>query len=174
MGLPTSPINKMFVDELEQETESTIKTLSAIPGDKLSWKPHEKSFSLGTLAMHIATALQGTAEMLASDSLAMEDMKMDTPDPQSVDEIVSTCQNGFKVAKQIVSSMSDEELKKQWTMTMNGDVIYSNTKAGIVRNFTLNHLYHHRGQLQVYLRLLDVALPSVYGPTADDNPFAEM
>ena len=159
-----------FIAELKQEAAATRKVLGRVPADRFAWKPHEKSTSLGKLALHIARLPRGIAEVLEQE--VAEVPKVPMPEPASVEELLSTLEESVAYASAKLAEWGDEGLSVIWTMTSNGRTLMQMPRAAFVRSVMLNHSYHHRGQLTVYLRLLDVPLPVVYGPTADENPFA--
>jgi uncharacterized damage-inducible protein DinB len=156
--------------EIDQEAKTTQRVLDRIPEDKLAWKPHAKSYSLGQLGLHIARAQGFLAEAASKDTFQIGDMSQ--PEPASRKEILDTFTQSTATAKQILAKLDDSRLMATWTATRNGKVIMSMPRIGFIRAIMLNHIYHHRGQLSVYLRLLDVPVPSIYGPSADENPFA--
>jgi len=156
--------------ELDQEARTTKRVLERIPDEKLSWKPHAKSFSLGQLALHIASLPGGLATALATDT--REVPKFSQPEPKSRQEILETFSKSVETAKGALKTMDDARLASTWTLTNNGKVVMAAPRGAVLRSILLNHGYHHRGQLSVYLRMLDVPLPSIYGPSADENPFA--
>ena len=160
-----------LVQELETEAKTTRRVLERVPQDKLTWKPHPKSMSLGYLAYHIASAPAHVANWAASDSYDFSTGGKQ-PDPQNVAEILAAHDASLEQTKQILGKLGDEGLKKDWEGKMNGATLMKMPKAALVRAIVLNHWYHHRGQLSVYLRLLDVPVPSIYGPSADENPWA--
>jgi uncharacterized damage-inducible protein DinB len=160
-----------FIAEIDQESESTRRMLEVVPADRLDWKPHEKSMSLGTLAMHIATVPGGVAELLKLDTMNMGDFE-GPPSPGSTEEILAALEESLAKAREILGSMDDESMMGMFRLMDGDQEAMSMPKVGLARAIILNHWYHHRGQLSVYLRLLDVPVPSVYGPTADENPFA--
>jgi uncharacterized damage-inducible protein DinB len=166
------PIVDIILMELEEEAKRTQRVLERIPEDKLTWKPHPKSFSLGQLAMHIAG--QGSLAQIAIKEV--HEIPVQTlqapPEPKNRKEILDTFARGTASAKEILAKLDDATLASTWTGQVNGKTILSLPRAGFIRMVMLNHTYHHRGQLSVYLRLLDVAVPSIYGPSADENPFA--
>ena len=159
-----------MIAELEQEAETTRRCLERIPEDKLSWRPHPKSMSLGQLGLHIATIPGGVAAVAAADS--MERPEFDRPMPRSKREVLDALTESVAAALKFLRGLDDARAAGSWTMTLEGKPVFSLPRTGVVRNLMLNHWYHHRGEFQVYLRLLDVPVPSVYGPTADENPFA--
>ena len=159
-----------LIAELEQEAETTRRVLERIPEDRLSWRPHPKSMSLGQLALHIATTPGGVAQIAGLDT--MERPQFDRPEPKSKREVLEALAQSLASAMEFLRGLDDARASQTWTMTLAGKPIFSLPRIGLVRTIMLNHWYHHRGEMQVYLRLLDVAVPSVYGPTADEDPFA--
>jgi uncharacterized damage-inducible protein DinB len=160
--------------EIDQEAATTRRVLERVPGDRLTWKPHKKSMSLGQLALHLATTPGEVAGMLLKDEFAMTPDQFHSlpPEPATSADIVKAHDDSVAKAKQILSGLDDTALMATWSLKVAGAVAFSAPKIGIVRSIVLNHWYHHRGQLSVYLRLLDVPVPSIYGPSADENPFA--
>jgi uncharacterized damage-inducible protein DinB len=156
--------------EVEQEAKTTQRVLDRIPEDKLSWKPHAKSYSLGQLALHIARAQGALAEAASKDTHEIGSLAQ--AEPASRKEILDTFTESTANAKQILARLDDSRLMATWTATRNGKAILSMPRIAFIRAIMMNHIYHHRGQLSVYLRLLDVPVPSIYGPSADENPFA--
>lgn len=154
--------------ELEDEAKRTQRVLERIPEDKLTWRPHPKSFSLGQLGMHIAA--QGRLARIAADEIHEIDIKPPV-EAKSRKEILDAFAEGIAEAKQMLRKMDDVTLNATWTGQIQGKTILSLPRAGFLRMVMLNHIYHHRGQLSVYLRMLNVAVPSIYGPSADENPF---
>src|SRR6185437_613729 len=155
--------------ELDQEAQITRRVLERIPEDKLSWKPHAKSFSLGQLGLHIASLPGGLAAAIVNDSREVPNFSR--PEPKSRREILDTFSEGLESAKETLKKMDDARLAATWSLTRNGKAVLSMPRIAFLRSILLNHSYHHRGQLSVYLRMLDVPLPSIYGPSADENPF---
>jgi uncharacterized damage-inducible protein DinB len=158
-----------IVMELEQEACTTRRVLERVPEDKFAWKPHPKSFSLGQLAMHIAGAQKILAEMAAKD---VHEIAMVPPtEPTSGKQLLQVMDDSTAGAKQILQNIDDAKLPGIWTLTRNGKTLLSIPRAAFIRSILMNHIIHHRGQLSVYLRLLNVPVPSIYGPSADENPF---
>ena len=158
-----------LIAELEQEAETTRRVLERLPEARLSWRPHPRSMSLGQLAFHIATIPGGVAQVAAQDTF--ERPRVDRPEPKSKREVLETLGPSVASALDFLRGLDDARATQTWTMTLAGTTVLSVSRIGLVRTVMLNHWYHHRGEMQVYLRLLDVAVPSVYGPTADENPF---
>ena len=159
-----------LVAEVTREAATTRRVLERVPGDRLSWAPHPKSMSLGTLALHVAMVPGAIARLL---SQPVRDLPAFTPpEAASVDELLTTLDTSIGDATKQLTAWEDADLQAEWSLSRDGRTIVAVPRMVAVRSIMLNHWYHHRGQLLVYLRLLDVPVPSVYGPTADENPFA--
>ena len=156
--------------ELEQEAETTRRVLERIPQAHLSWRPHPKSMSLGQLALHVATVPGSVAELAAQDTIA-EPPSFVQPEAASAAELVPTLQESVARARSTLGGFDDARMGETWRLQSGGQEILAMPRTAVVRTIMLNHWYHHRGQLLVYLRLLNQSVPSVYGPTADENPF---
>lgn len=157
--------------ELEQEAQTTRRVLERVPQAHLSWKPHPKSMSLGQLALHVAT-VPGSVAQLASQDTIPEPPKAVQPEAATAAELVPALTASVAQARTLLSHFDDAAMMKTWRLLSNGRELMAMPRVAVVRAIMLNHWYHHRGQLLVYLRMHDVPLPSVYGPTADENPFA--
>jgi uncharacterized damage-inducible protein DinB len=159
-----------FLQEFDNEAATTRRVLERVPSDKLAWKPHPKSMSLGTLALHIAGAPGVCSGWAVEDVTSFKGEP--TPTPTSTEEILATHDNSVKATKENLGTLGDEGLKAMWSAKAGDATLMTMPKAVLVRAIVMNHWIHHRGQLSVYLRLLDVPVPSIYGPSADENPFA--
>jgi uncharacterized damage-inducible protein DinB len=157
--------------ELDQEAATTRRILERVPDDKLSWTPHPKSMTLGQLALHIAQ-VPGTIAGFVAEPVFEMSGGFKQPAATSKTELMSALEQSLAKAKQILNGLDDATITSTWSMRAGGKTIMSMPRLAVVRSILLNHWYHHRGQLSVYLRSLDVPLPSIYGPTADENPFA--
>jgi uncharacterized damage-inducible protein DinB len=157
--------------ELEQEAQTTRRVLERIPQADLSWKPHPKSMSLGQLALHVATVPGNVAELAAVDTVP-EPPAFRQPEAGSAAELVPALEESVARARRALGSFDDMKMGAMWRLQSGGRDILAMPRVAFVRAIMLNHWYHHRGQLLVYLRLLNQSVPSVYGPTADENPFA--
>jgi uncharacterized damage-inducible protein DinB len=155
--------------EMDQEAQTTKRVLDRIPEDKLAWKPHPKSSSLGQLGLHIASFPGGVAAAAAQDTF--EAPSFSQPEPKSRQEILDAFSKNLASAKDTLNKIDDARLMSMLSMTKNGKVLMTIPRIGFVRSILMNHNYHHRGQLSVYLRMLDVPVPSIYGPSADEKPF---
>jgi uncharacterized damage-inducible protein DinB len=162
-----------ILGELDVENATTRRVLERVPSDKLTWKPHPKSMSLGELALHVAmTPGYITEGWACKDSIDFgKGGGGKPPEPTSTQDILAAHDESVKKTKSALAQIGDDGLRQQWTATMNGATVFNMPKAALVRSIVLNHTYHHRGQLSVYLRLLDVSVPSIYGPSADESPF---
>jgi uncharacterized damage-inducible protein DinB len=159
-----------LIDEMVQEGATTRRVLQRVPQDKLAWKPHEKAKSLGQLATHIASVQGNLATMLQGSSAEAGSAGPEVV-PETTDELVALFDAKLETAKSMLSKIADDDLPSAWSMTRQGKTMISMPKIAVIRSIILNHIYHHRGQLSTYLRILDVPVPSVYGPTADERPF---
>jgi uncharacterized damage-inducible protein DinB len=157
--------------ELEQEAVTTRRVLERIPQAHLSWKPHPKSMSLGQLALHVATVPGNVAELAAMDTIP-EPPNFVQPEAATSSELVPSLTESVAKAKRALGGFDDARMGAMWRLQSGGRDILAMPRVAFVRAIMLNHWYHHRGQLLVYLRLLNQSVPSVYGPTADENPFA--
>jgi uncharacterized damage-inducible protein DinB len=157
--------------ELEQEAATTRRVLERIPQAHLSWKPHPKSMSLGQLALHVATVPGNVAELAAQDTIAAPPNFVQ-PEAATTAELVPSLTESIAKAKRALGGFDDAKMGGMWRLQNAGRDIMVMPRVALVRAIMLNHWYHHRGQLLVYLRLLNQSVPSVYGPTADENPFA--
>ena len=156
-----------LINELSHEAELTRNVLAAIPYDKAMWQPHEKSMSLIALATHIAELGTWVSVTLDYPELDFAKGYVSTPQPASTEELLALHDNSIASALECLNRIDDSTLNEDWTMR-NGDTIYfTMPKIATLRRWVYNHLYHHRGQLTVYLRLLDIPVPSTFGPTAD-------
>jgi uncharacterized damage-inducible protein DinB len=165
----TPSVAGRMIAELTRESRTTRRVLERVPEDRLAWKPHAKSMSLGQLALHLAQLPFGIASLL--ERLTVDVPNVPLVEPASRREILDALERSVAHATERVTAWGDEGLEATWTLTRDGAVLIAMPRGEALRSLMLNHSYHHRGQLTVYLRLLDVPLPSVYGPTADENPF---
>jgi uncharacterized damage-inducible protein DinB len=159
-----------LLQEFENEAATTRRVLERVPTDKLAWKPHPKSMSLGALALHVA-ASPGVICGWAAEEVTQFTGQA-PPAPESTEQILAAHDKSVKTSKEILTSLGDEGLKAMWSAKAGENTLMTMPKTALVRAIVMNHWIHHRGQLSVYLRLLDVPVPSIYGPSADENPFA--
>ncbi len=160
-------IKENLLAEIQNEAKSTRKLLEHIPDESLKWQPHEKSMTLDRLGSHVAELFGWVSLIMDSDELDFAKFDYKPPVIRNNKDIIDIFETGLKKAIESLEKVNDEDFKKMWTMK-NGDITYfSQPKELTIRSFALSHLYHHRGQLTVYLRLLNVPVTNVYGPTAD-------
>jgi uncharacterized damage-inducible protein DinB len=162
---------ELLLQELEQEAQTTRRVLERIPQSHLTWRPHPKSMSLGQLALHVATVPGNVAEIAALDVNPGRPSFVH-PEAATAAELVPALTESVAKAKRVLGEFDDARMSAIWRLQNNGKDLLTMPRVAFVRAIMLNHWYHHRGQLLVYLRLLDQSVPSVYGPTADENPFA--
>jgi uncharacterized damage-inducible protein DinB len=161
-----------LVDELTMEAATTKRVLERVPDAHLAWKPHPKSMSLGQLALHVATLPSLVAQFLSSDALDFDSVPKAPPTVGSQAELLEAFAASTEQARLFLADLNDERALATWRLVAGERELLAAPRAAMLRSLLFNHWYHHRGQLVVYLRLLDVPVPSVYGPTADENPFA--
>jgi uncharacterized damage-inducible protein DinB len=160
-----------FAQELHAEAAATRRLLDRLPADRLSWRPHPKSQTLGQLAMHVATIPSIAERLLAKDAFDVTGANFAPAQPTSVGEVRAAFDASMESASRTLSAWTERDLAATWRMTAGPKELMSQPRRAMLRTLVCNHLVHHRGQLTVYLRLLDVPLPSVYGPSADEAPF---
>ncbi|HEV8241822.1 MAG TPA: DinB family protein [Thermoanaerobaculia bacterium] len=160
-----------LLQELDQETQTTRRVLERVPNDKLDWRPAPRARTLGQLALHIAQ-VPGAVASFATAPSPVQAPTFTDPSPQSAAELLPILEESVAKAKQLVAALDDQAITAPWTMMSGNRELFTVPRIAMLRSIMLNHWYHHRGQLTVYLRLLGVAIPSVYGPSADENPFA--
>lgn len=165
----TWEIPQMLLGELEQEAQATRRVLQRVPEDKLGWRPHPRSSSLGQLAMHVAIIPSLGMHVLAPD--VFEAPEFVQPEPRTTAELLRTLEESLASARQFLSELTPESADGMWRLVRGGRELMAAPRLPMIRSLMFNHWYHHRGSLVVYLRLLEVPLPSVYGPTADEKAF---
>lgn len=158
-----------LIAELEQEAKTTRRVLERIPASKLSWRPHPKSMSLGQLGLHIAQTPGAIAKLAQANVPTLPQFKQ--AEAASSEEILTVLDTGVAEARAALNGWDDAKMMETWSLSNDGKTVMAMPRIGLLRAIMLNHWYHHRGQIVVYLRLLDIPVPSVYGPTADENPF---
>src|SRR5579862_9808138 len=158
----------VLLAELEQESQTTRRVLERVPQEHLSWRPHPKSMSLGQLALHVASVPGNVAEIAARDVIP-EAPTFVQPEAATAAELVPALAASVAKARQQLGGFDDAAMGATWRLMSGGREVMAMPRVAFARAIMLNHWYHHRGQLVVYLRLLDVPVPSVYGPSADEN-----
>jgi uncharacterized damage-inducible protein DinB len=167
-------ISEGLLPEFDHEMANTRKTLERVPHEKFDWKPHEKSMAMGGLATHLSNIPTWANYAIDQDSLDLAPAGEPLPPVElakSAADLLATFDENVAKARAAIAGASDQDLFKRWTLLSNGNEILTLPKVAVLRSFVMNHLIHHRAQLGVYLRLNDIPVPSIYGPSADENPF---
>ncbi len=162
-------MNEVFIAELQQEAAATRKLLERVPMDKADWSPHAKSMKLGNLAHHVSELLGWTMVTLEQDELDFAKWEYKPVLPKTTEELVKNFDEQIKKATECLKKADDAKFMENWTMRHGENIFFTLPKAAVLRSFVFNHEVHHRAQLGVYLRLLDIPLPGMYGPTADET-----
>jgi uncharacterized damage-inducible protein DinB len=161
-----NPIDAIL-KELSQEAATTRRLLERVPEQHLTWKPHVKSMSMGRLATHIAEIPGWVSTVLETDGFDVGSGNYTPQTARSVADLLSVFDKNVPLVEAAIRRQTPDRLSAMWRITKQGQVLLELPRLGVIRTLLLNHLIHHRGQLSVYLRLKDVPLPSIYGPTAD-------
>lgn len=158
-----------MLSELKKEADSTKKILERVPEQSFDWKPHEKSMTLGRLATHIAEIPHWISDILISDELDFGVHKFERRLVTSNHELLEIFQEKLNKAMEDLQNASDDSLKEKWILRRGDTVFFELPRIAVIRSFGLSHFIHHRGQLSVYLRMLDLPVPGMYGPSADER-----
>ncbi|WP_312190992.1 DinB family protein [Sphingobacterium sp.] len=161
-------ISKSYLIELDHETKNTSRILEQIPDDKLDWRPHSKSMSLGELAAHVVELHNWVSKAIPKDIF---DFKVDYQPlkVKSVNELKAILSEGLVANRAAIENLKEEDWFKEWALKAGDFEIARLPRTGAIRFIVNNHIIHHRGQLTVYLRLLDITVPGLYGPSADEQ-----
>ena len=165
-------IAQAILDEFERELATTRKFLERMPDERLTWRPHEKSMTAGQLALHIAQTPEGVLRFALPDEATAPDFRAGRPQPATVSEVLDALDRSAAFVRQTLPAIDDARMQAPFTVLRDGRQLMSIPRALFLRNILLNHVYHHRGQLGVYLRLVGAKVPSSYGPSGDESPFA--
>ena len=163
-------IKEAFLSEYDHEMATTRKLLERLPDEALGWKPHKKSMTLGELGSHLAN-IPGWGLTVAKDDFFDLSGAGPVPPLDSRTLILAAFDKSVAAARDVIAHRSDGELMAPWSLRRGGQEIFTLPRVAALRSFVLNHSIHHRGQLSVYLRLNDVPVPSIYGPSADEGAF---
>jgi uncharacterized damage-inducible protein DinB len=161
-------LNQSFIAELKHEATSTKRILERVPEDKFDWKPHEKSMTMGRLASHVAELPGFLNSILTMDDFDFAKGHYKPLHPKTSEELMNVFQQKLDEVVQTLENTSDEKMHVNFTLRGGDHVIASIPRMIAVRSMALNHIIHHRGQIAVYLRLLDIPVPGMYGPSADE------
>ena len=166
-------ISAAFLSEFDQEIDGARRTLERVPEDRFDWKPHPRSGSMIWLASHLANIPYWAIITIQQDELDLTPGGKPLPQPPaptSVDQLLAEFDQRVREARAAIAHAGDEAFFRPWSLLRNGVTVFSMPKLAVLRTFVMNHLIHHRAQLGVYLRLNDIPVPSIYGPSADENP----
>ena len=161
-----------LLPEFDHEVVGIRKTLERVPEDRLAWKPHQKSMTMGGLATHLATLLTWAVTAVDTESLDLAPGGVPLPGPAPVKsrkELLEMFDKNVAGARKAIAGAADAHLLKPWTLLHSGKTVLTMPRIAVLRSFVMNHSIHHRAQLGVYLRLNDVPVPSIYGPSADEG-----
>ena len=168
------PFKDTVLPEFDMEMDNTRRTLERVPDDKFSWKPHEKSGTLGWMAGHVATIPQWAKITMEQDSLDLAPAgrpNFVAPKPANRKEVLEIFDKNRAEARAALAAANDATYAKPWALLMGGRELFREPRSAVLRRMVFNHIIHHRGQLTVYLRLLNVPVPALYGPSADEQTF---
>ena len=163
-----------LLPEFDNEMATTRKVLERVPADKFGWRPHDKSMPFGKLASHVATLPSWAVNGIELDELDIAPVGQPpytVPEAASSEELLATFDKCAADARAAIAGASDETLMQTWTLLKGGQKVLAMPRVAVLRVFVMNHVVHHRGQLSVYLRLNDIPVPSIYGPSADEAVF---
>jgi uncharacterized damage-inducible protein DinB len=162
-------IKDALLPEFDRETGITRRLLERVPDDKLGWKPHQKSMTLGRLALHVAELPSWGSMVLKDTELNLDTSAYKPVEPQSRAEVLAKFDETVVGTRKALAEVTDGELMMMWTLKADGKAMFSMPRVAVIRGMVMNHMIHHRGQLSVYLRENDVPIPSIYGPSADEQ-----
>lgn len=168
-------ISQSLLPEFEQEAATTRKLLERVPADKFGWKPHERSMAMGRLATHVAEMVGWMGTTLTTKQLDFAPpggQPYVAFQPKSTADLVGYFDKNVAEARAALAKASDQDMMENWSLLNGGNVLFTMPRIACVRGMIMNHVVHHRGQLSVYLRLNDIPVPAMYGPSADENSFA--
>jgi len=162
-------LKRFAAGDLENELKLTRRLLERVPDEHLGWRPHEKSWTLGQLATHLSNLPTWHTAVLRDDGLDLATLPPNKTALPSRDAILRTFDENVQEARETFAQVDDDTLIREWTLRHGDRVMLVQPKAAVLRMFGISHMIHHRGQMTVYLRLLGVPLPPIYGPTADEQ-----
>lgn len=161
-------IRQGMIKEMQHEASQTKRMLERIPVDQFNWKPHEKSRAIGQLAIHVAQIPAWTSRILTSTDFDIMTFRREVPEVKTADDLISISESNVQKAIEDLQNASDEQMFAPWTFRRGDHIILSLPRVAAIRSMAINHLVHHRGQLSVYLRLLNIPVPGMYGASADE------
>ncbi|HEX5888908.1 MAG TPA: DinB family protein [Pyrinomonadaceae bacterium] len=155
--------------QFDHETKTTRRHLERLPEDKLDWQPHEKSYTAGALASHLVECVNWTTDIFTKNEVNFDPATYKPYLAASTTELLEAFDKAVADGKRVLEGVDDEAAMQLWSLKFGGKTLFERPRMDVFRDFTLSHLIHHRGQYSVYLRLLNVPVPSSYGPTADEQ-----
>jgi uncharacterized damage-inducible protein DinB len=158
-----------LITEFDHEAQTRGKHFGRVPGDRLEWRPHEKSFTAGALASHIVECVGWADSIFNQDEFDFDPKTYKRYQAKSVADLLETFDDKVATCKQALAGTVEASLMQPWRLKIMGRTQLEKSRADVFRDFTLSHLVHHRGQFSVYLRLLDIKVPGSYGPSADEQ-----
>ena len=165
------PKSDFILPEFDHEMANTRKVLERVPDHRFDWKPHQKSWNMGALATHVATIPSWTTYTIDRDSLDIAppgEPAYQSPVAASQKELLELFDKHVAAARAAIAGASDDHLMKPWSLLAGGQILFTMPRAAVIRSMVMNHGIHHRGQLCIYLRLNDIPMPGMYGPSADE------
>jgi uncharacterized damage-inducible protein DinB len=168
------PAAAALIAELDAETPATRRVLERLPAEKFDWRPHPKSMTAGQLAQHVAAIPGNVARFARMNGMDVATRPTEYACCGSRDELLATFEASVAAAKEFLTGLDEASANATWRLTFGDREVFAVPRLGVMRTMCFNHWYHHRGELVVYLRLLDVPVPIVYGRSADENPFAKI
>jgi len=167
------PAAQALLVELDAETPATRRVLERVPADRFEWRPHPKSMSVGQLAQHVAAIPGHVARLAQMDGLDVATVPTGYASCESRDALLGSFDGSVAAIREVLAGLDEAKANATWRLSFGDREILTWSRLGLIRTMALNHWYHHRGELVVYLRLLNVLVPVVYGRSADENPFAQ-
>jgi uncharacterized damage-inducible protein DinB len=167
------PAARALIAELDAETPATRRVLERVPADRLEWRPHPKSMTAGQLAQHVASIPGTVARFAQMDGLDVATRPSEYAGCDSKEALLAALDASVVATREFLAGLDDARANAIWRLTFGDREIFAIPRLAVMRTMCFNHWYHHRGELVVYLRLLDVPVPIVYGRSADENPFAQ-
>ncbi len=167
-------LNEAFLPEFDHEMDNTRRTLERVPDEKFGWKPHEKSGTMGWLAAHVAGIPSWPVMTITKDSLDIapkDGAPPQPPAPSTRKALLEAFEKNAADGRAALAKATDQQLMGPWTLLAGGEKVFTMPRVAVLRSFVMNHLIHHRAQLTVYLRLNNIPVPALYGPSADENKF---
>jgi uncharacterized damage-inducible protein DinB len=161
-------ILEWLTKQFDRETQITRRHLERLPNDKLDWRPHEKSYTAGELASHLVECINWTGEIFTKTGIDIDPETYQPYKAASTQELLAGFEQAVANGKRVLSEVDDQAAAQPWSLKVRGHQLFERPRTDVLNDFTLHHLIHHRGQFSVYLRLMDVAVPGTYGPSADE------